>query len=155
MRALRVRVPGETVGFHDRACGWYAHNLAREVGDFVVRRADGLWAYQLAVVVDDAEQRITDVVRGADLLENTPRQVWLQRLLGVPTPRYLHVPLVTNGRGEKLSKQTGAPALDTERPLAELERAWQHLGFPALGAPRIDAFLRRATELWRERWASA
>jgi glutamyl-Q tRNA(Asp) synthetase len=155
VRALRVHVPGETVGFRDRACGWYVHNLAHEVGDFVVRRADGLWAYQLAVVVDDAEQRITDVVRGADLLENTPRQVWLQRLLGVPTPRYLHVPLVTNARGEKLSKQTGAPALDTERPLAELERAWQHLGFPALGAPRIDAFLRRATELWRERWLSA
>ncbi len=155
VRALRVRVPDERVGFVDRACGAYAQNLAHEVGDFVVRRADALWAYQLAVVVDDAEQRITDVVRGADLLDNTPRQIWLQRALGLPAPRYLHVPLLTNAQGEKLSKQTGAAALDTRRPLAELQRAWQHLGFSALGECSVDAFLRRATELWRERWASA
>ena len=154
-RALRGRVPDETVGFVDRACGPYAQNLARDVGDFVVRRADGLWAYQLAVVVDDAEQHISDVVRGADLLDNTPRQIWLQRALHLPTPRYLHVPLVTNAQGEKLSKQTGATALDTARPLPELERAWRHLGFPALGADGVDAFLRRATELWRSRWAPA
>jgi glutamyl-Q tRNA(Asp) synthetase len=154
-RALRVRVPEETVGFTDRACGSYAQDLAREVGDFVVRRADGLCAYQLAVVVDDAEQRITDVVRGADLLDNTPRQIWLQRALALPTPRYLHVPVVTNDRGEKLSKQTGAQPLDTTRPLAELEHAWRHLGFPPLGAETVDAFLRRAVELWRERWRSA
>ena len=154
-RALRVRVPDETVGFVDRACGPVAQSLARDVGDFVVRRADGLWAYQLAVVVDDAEQRISDVVRGADLLENTPRQIWLQRALHLPAPRYLHVPVVTNAQGEKLSKQTGATALDTARPLPELERAWRHLGFPALGADGVDAFLRRATELWRSRWAPA
>jgi glutamyl-Q tRNA(Asp) synthetase len=155
VRALRVRVPDEVVGFTDRACGPYEQNLAREVGDFVVRRADGLWAYQLAVVVDDAEQRITDVVRGADLLDNTPRQIWLQRALNLRTPRYLHVPLVTNAQGEKLSKQTGAAVLDTERPLPELERAWQHLGFPALKGAGVDDFGRRATALWRERWASA
>ena len=155
VRALRLRVPDEVVGFTDRACGPYAQNLAREVGDFVVRRADGLFAYQLAVVVDDAEQRVSDVVRGSDLLENTPRQIWLQRALHLPTPRYLHVPVVTNAQGEKLSKQTGATALDTARPLRELERAWQHLGFPALGADGVDAFLRLATELWRSRWASA
>jgi len=155
VRALRVRVPDETVGFTDRACGPYAQNLAREVGDFVVRRADGLWAYQLAVVVDDAEQRITDVVRGADLLDNTPRQIWLQRALNLRTPRYLHVPLVTNAQGEKLSKQTGATALDTERPVPELQRAWQHLGFPALKAASVDDFGRRAIALWRERWTSA
>jgi len=143
------------VGFVDRACGPYAQNLAREVGDFIVRRADGWWAYQLAVVVDDGEQRITDVVRGADLLENTPRQIWLQRTLDLPTPRYLHVPVVTTAQGEKLSKQTGAAALDIDHPLPELERAWQHLGFPALGAYSVDAFLRPATELWRSRWASA
>jgi len=154
-RALRGRVPDETVGFVDRACGPYAQNLARDVGDFVVRRADGLWAYQLAVVVDDAEQRVSDVVRGADLLDNTPRQIWLQRALHLPTPRYLHVPVATNAQGEKLSKQTGATALDTARPLPELERAWRHLGFPALGADGVDAFLRRATELWRSRWAPA
>jgi len=155
VRALRVRVPDEFVGFTDRACGPYAQNLAREVGDFVVRRADGLWAYQLAVVVDDAEQQITDVVRGADLLENTPRQIWLQCALGLTTPRYLHVPVVTNAQGEKLSKQTGAASLDTDQPLPELQRAWKHLGFPALGADRVDIFLRRATELWRSRWSSA
>jgi glutamyl-Q tRNA(Asp) synthetase len=155
VRALRVRVPDETIGFVDRACGRYAQNLAREVGDFVIRRADGLWAYQLAVVVDDAEQHISDVVRGADLLDNTPRQIWLQRALHLPTPRYLHVPVVTNAKGEKLSKQTGAAPLDTGRPLPELERAWQHLGFPALGADGVDAFLRRATELWHARWSSA
>jgi glutamyl-Q tRNA(Asp) synthetase len=155
LRALRVRVSDETVGFVDRACGPYAQDLARDVGDFVVRRADGLWAYQLAVVVDDAEQQVSDVVRGADLLDNTPRQIWLQRALHLPTPRYLHVPVVTNAQGEKLSKQTGATALDTARPLLELERAWRHLGFPALGADGVDAFLRRATELWRSRWAPA
>ena len=155
VRALRVRVPDETIGFVDRGCGPYEQNLARDVGDFVVRRADGLWAYQLAVVIDDAEQRISDVVRGADLLDNTPRQIWLQRALRLPTPRYLHVPVVTNAQGEKLSKQTGAAALDATRPLAELERAWQHLGFPAFGADSVDAFLRLATELWRSRWASA
>jgi glutamyl-Q tRNA(Asp) synthetase len=154
-RALRVRVPDETVQFTDRACGPYAQNLAREVGDFIVRRADGFWAYQLAVVVDDAEQGITDVVRGADLLDNTPRQIWLQRVLALPTPRYLHVPVLTNARGEKLSKQTGAAALDTRRPLAELERAWRHLGFPALGAETVDAFLRTAVGVWRNRWRPA
>jgi len=155
VRALRLRVPDQTIGFADRAVGTYAQNLAREVGDFVVKRADGLWAYQLAVVVDDAEQRITDVVRGADLLDNTPRQIWLQRCLALPTPRYLHVPVLTNERGEKLSKQTGAAPLDTTEPLAELERAWRHLGFPRLGATRVEAFLQRAIELWRERWRSA
>jgi len=155
VRALRVRVPDETVQFTDRACGSLSQDLPAEVGDFIVRRADGLWAYQLAVVVDDAEQGVTDVVRGADLLDNTPRQIWLQRVLALPTPRYLHVPVLTNSRGEKLSKQTGASALDTRRPLTELERAWRHLGFPALGADTVDAFLRTAVELWRERWRPA
>lgn len=152
-RALRVRVPDDVVAFDDRACGRFAQHLGRDVGDFIVRRADGLWAYQLAVVVDDAEQRITDVVRGADLLDNTPRQIWLQRALGVPTPRYLHVPVVTNARGEKLSKQTGATALDLADPLGELERAWRHLGFAPLGAASVEAFLRVAIALWRERFA--
>jgi glutamyl-Q tRNA(Asp) synthetase len=153
-QALRTRVPDEAVGFVDRGCGCFEQNLARDVGDFVVRRADGLWAYQLAVVVDDAAQRITDVVRGADLLDNTPRQIWLQRALRLPTPRYLHVPVVTNARGEKLSKQTGAIALDTSRPLPELERAWRHLGFPAIGAASVAAFLDLATVLWRQRWSA-
>lgn len=153
-RALRVRVPDEVIGFVDRSAGPLAQNLAREVGDFVIRRADGLWAYQLAVVVDDGEQRITDVVRGADLLDNTPRQVWLQQALGLPTPRYLHVPVVTNTAGEKLSKQTGATALDLANPLAELERAWRHLKFEPLGAATVDGFMNLATELWRARFAA-
>ncbi|HEU0200632.1 MAG TPA: tRNA glutamyl-Q(34) synthetase GluQRS [Burkholderiaceae bacterium] len=151
-RAWRVRVPDITVDFDDRAAGHVCQALAAEVGDFVLKRADGLWAYQLAVVVDDAAQGITDVVRGADLLDNTPRQIFLQRLLGYPTPRYLHVPIVTNAAGEKLSKQTGATALDAGDVRAELERAWQHLGFAPLGADSRDAFLRRAVDLWRERW---
>jgi glutamyl-Q tRNA(Asp) synthetase len=118
----------------------------------VIRRADGLWAYQLAVVVDDAAQGMTDVVRGADLLDNTPRQIFLQRALGLPTPRYLHVPLVLSERGEKLSKQTLAPAIDTANPLGALEQAARHLGLPRIGAACRDAFLRAATRAWRERY---
>lgn len=150
--AWRVRMPDETLAFVDRAEGPFAQRLAREVGDFVVRRADGPWAYQLAVVVDDGEQRISDVVRGADLLDNTPRQIFLQRALGLPTPRYLHVPVVLNAAGEKLSKQTGATALDESQPLAELERAVRHLGLPAIGAQSIGALQRAAIDAWRERW---
>lgn len=150
VRAWRVRVPAETVGFVDRAAGPYAQPLPRAVGDFVIRRADGIWAYQLAVVVDDGEQGITDVVRGADLLDNTPRQIFLQRALGWPRPRYLHVPLMVNERGEKLSKQTLAAPLDTADPLGALERAAQHLGVPRIGARGLQAFLRAATRAWRE-----
>ena len=153
-RAIRVRVPAETFGFDDRARGAFAQQLERDVGDFVVRRADGLWAYQLAVVVDDAAQGITDVVRGADLIDNTPRQIFLQCALGYATPQYMHVPIMTNQAGEKLSKQTGAQPVDRFNGLSELERAWQHLGFARLGADSREAFLARAVELWRERWAA-
>jgi glutamyl-Q tRNA(Asp) synthetase len=153
-RALRFRVGDDRVEFVDRACGTFAQQVAREVGDFVVRRADGLTAYQLAVVVDDAAQGITDVVRGADLLDNTPRQIALQRSLGVFTPRYLHVPVVLAPDGEKLSKQNGAVALDRTRVLDELACAASHLGMPRLGAASRDAFLRVATKWWRERWTS-
>jgi glutamyl-Q tRNA(Asp) synthetase len=156
-RSFRLRVPDppdDVVAFDDRAVGAFAQSLSRDVGDFVLKRADDLWAYQLAVVVDDAAQGISDVVRGADLLDNTPRQIWLQRQLRLPTPRYLHLPVVTNARGEKLSKQTGARALDLQNPLGELERAWQHLGFAPLGADSRDAFLRTATSIWAERWCS-
>ncbi len=150
VRAWRIRVPDVRVSFVDRAVGPYAQSLARDVGDFVIRRADGLWAYQLAVVVDDAHQRITDVVRGADLLDNTPRQIHLQRALGLPLPRYLHVPVVVDGRGEKLSKQTLAPALDRHAPLPALEAAARHLGLPRIGADDVAAFLRVATTEWKE-----
>jgi glutamyl-Q tRNA(Asp) synthetase len=154
IRAWRFRVSG-TLSFDDRSGGRLTQDLDREVGDFVIRRADGLWAYQLAVVVDDAEQRITDVVRGADLLDNTPRQIALQRALQLPTPRYLHVPVALNERGEKLSKQTGAIALDTDNVVVELERAARHLGLPRIGATSAVAFLRSATAAWAARLAGA
>lgn len=108
-RALRVRTEDAPIRFTDRVQGDRLQSVGRDVGDFVLRRADGLVAYQLAVVVDDAAQGVTDVVRGADLLDSTARQIHLQRLLGLPTPRYLHVPVATNAAGEKLSKQTRAP----------------------------------------------
>lgn len=107
-RALRVRTHAEPIRFADRVQGEISQSLEREVGDFVVQRADGQFAYQLAVVVDDAAQGVTDVVRGADLLDSTARQIYLQQLLGIATPRYLHLPVATNARGEKLSKQTRA-----------------------------------------------
>ncbi|MGA8033901.1 MAG: tRNA glutamyl-Q(34) synthetase GluQRS, partial [Casimicrobiaceae bacterium] len=125
--AWRLRVPSTPVEFVDRHYGRQSQDLAAEVGDFVLRRSDGLYAYQLAVVVDDAAQGITDVVRGADLLASTARQVFLQRSLGYPTPRYLHVPVAADGRGDKLSKQTRAPALSGD-PLPGLLAAWRFLG---------------------------
>ena len=123
---MRVRVDNTVIAFEDLLQGRIEQNLAREVGDFVVRRADGLFAYQLAVVVDDFDQSITDVVRGADLLASTARQILLQRLLGQPTPRYMHLPVAVNQAGEKLSKQTrAAPLTVTEAPV----QLWQALRF--------------------------
>lgn len=116
--------------WHDRRQGWQTQRPAEVSGDFVVRRADGLWAYQLAVVVDDADQGITQIVRGADLSDNTPRQLLLQSALGYPTPGYLHTPLVTMANGEKLSKQHGAPAADTGNAMATLLAAASFLGLP-------------------------
>lgn len=130
--AVRVRVPAGNIRFPDRACGLQTENVAETVGDFVIRRRDGLFAYQLAVVVDDAWQGITDAVRGADLLDNTGRQIVLQQLLGLRTPRYLHLPLVRDTQGQKLSKQTFATAL----PLpAQPERVWQALAFLGQSPP--------------------
>jgi len=127
--AVRLRVPdGSVVGFVDGLQGQQIQDVAREVGDFVLRRADGYWGYQLAVVVDDAAQGITDVVRGADLLDSTPRQILLQRALGVPTPRYLHLPLLVGADGHKLSTSEAATALDPDRPLPALRAAWAALG---------------------------
>jgi glutamyl-Q tRNA(Asp) synthetase len=123
-RAVRLRTSPEPIEFTDRVQGRIVQSVEREVGDFVLFRADGLYAYQLAVVVDDAEQGVTDVVRGADLLDSTARQILLQRLLGVPTPRYLHVPVAVNAAGEKLSKQTGARAVEP----GDLPRALAFLG---------------------------
>ncbi len=120
--------------WQDRLLGYQDQDVAKDVGDFVLRRADGLWAYQLAVVVDDAAQGITHIVRGEDLTDNTARQIVLQRALGLPTPRYLHTPLVLGENGEKLSKQNGAQALDLDNPLQALNQAAQALGLPAAPA---------------------
>jgi glutamyl-Q tRNA(Asp) synthetase len=140
------------VAFADRAFGLIEQNVLRDVGDFVIRRADGWYAYQLAVVVDDAEQGVTQVVRGADLLYNTPRQILLQQLLGYKTPTYLHVPIVTTDQGEKLSKQTLAPAISTAAHdvLATLHRAWQLLRqAPIDNAATVPMFWQIAAQNWR------
>ena len=155
-RAFRLRVPDaneadECIRFEDRWLGIVTQHLATEVGDFVLKRADGFWAYQLAVVVDDAAQGVTHVVRGTDLLDSTARQIYLQRLLRIPTPHYLHVPVVTNASGEKLSKQTGAAAFDLSQPLAELRSAAQFLGLGMSVVESIDDFWRQAVAAWRLR----
>ena len=152
VRALRFRVPADNVRFHDRRLGDYLQNVEKTVGDFVLKRADGLWAYQLAVVVDDLYQGVTDIVRGADLIDNTPRQILLTQALGAAPLRYFHIPLVLNDRGEKLSKQAGAAPIDNEEPLLALEAAFEHLGFQRLGADSVSSFLQKAVPLWQERW---
>jgi glutamyl-Q tRNA(Asp) synthetase len=154
-RAYRLRVPdagSDCIAFADRWMGSRSQHLASEVGDFVLKRADGFWAYQLAVVVDDGAQGITHVVRGADLLDSTARQIYLQGLLGLPTPRYLHVPVITNAQGEKLSKQTGATALDVSAPMKELLEAAAFLGLKIGNATSLEDFWQRATVAWRARF---
>ena len=152
-RAYRLRVPelnqpNECRCFDDAWMGPTTQHLATEVGDFVLKRADGYWAYQLAVVVDDAAQGVTHVVRGADLLESTARQIYLQRLLQLPTPAYMHVPVVANQLGEKLSKQTGARELDLQRPLVALGDAAHFLRLEIASPHSIDEFWRDATSAW-------
>ncbi len=148
----RVRCPSKgIISFHDRLHGEIRQNLAAEIGDFLLRRPDGLYNYQLAVVVDDAAQAITEVVRGHDLLPLTPAQIHLQRLLGLPTPNYLHLPLLTDAQGNKLSKQTGAPAIDNRRAPANLRRvlAWLGLSIPPdLARADVDELLAWATAHW-------
>lgn len=129
--AIRMRVPpgsDSRIGFRDRLHGLIEQAVDEAVGDFVLRRADGCWAYQLAVVVDDAEQGITEVVRGADLLDSTPRQILLQRALGLPTPAYAHLPLVVDSEGRKLSKSLSALPVDARDPLPALRWCWAALG---------------------------
>ena len=129
-RALRVRTGGAVVEFHDGLQGHVRQALQEDIGDFIVYRADHVFAYHLACAVDDAEQGITNVVRGADLISSTPRQIHLQKLLRLPTPAYLHLPVAVNGAGEKLSKQTRARAVDQSDPAATLDRVLRFLGFP-------------------------
>jgi glutamyl-Q tRNA(Asp) synthetase len=150
-RAWRLRVADQQLRFVDRVQGEARQNLAREVGDFVLLRADGQYAYQLAVVVDDAAQGVNAVVRGVDLLDSTARQIWLQQRLGWSTPSYAHLPVVVNSAGEKLSKQTQAPAVDTADGSAPVVRALRFLGQnppDALrGAPLFEVW-RWAIEHW-------
>ena len=144
-RAWRLRVTDEAIGFRDRLQGVQEQRLEREIGDFIIKRADGMFAYQLAVVVDDAAQGITHVVRGADLLASTSRQIWLQRRLNLPTPSYLHHPVAILKSGEKLSKQTGAAPLAAD-PLPLLRAAWEFLDQAEPPAP-----LESVPDFWR--WA--
>jgi len=146
-RALRLRTCADPIAFVDRLQGALSQSVESEVGDFVLKRADGLYAYQLAVVVDDAAQGVTDVVRGADLLDSTARQIHLQRLLGAPVPRYLHVPVAVNAAGEKLSKQTGAREAKPE----DIGSALRFLGMnpPAL-TPR--ELIDWAVKAWDVSW---
>jgi glutamyl-Q tRNA(Asp) synthetase len=146
-RAWRLRTNSQPVQWQDRRLGPQQQNVEADVGDFVLKRADGLWAYQLAVVVDDAAQGITDVVRGEDLTDNTARQIALQRVLELPTPSYLHTALVLGRNGEKLSKQNGAAPLDSSDPLAALDEAAQTLGLP----PRQGS-IAEALAAWVPAW---
>jgi len=155
-RSFRLRVPepgqiNEEIIFEDGNLGTCRQHLAIESGDFVLKRADGFWAYQLTVVVDDALQQVTHVVRGADLLDSTARQIYLQRLLGLPTPQYLHVPVVVNALGEKLSKQTGARELDMNDPVTTLSDAARFLELPLPVAKSVDGFWESAIHVWRDR----
>ena len=139
------------IDWTDRRLGAQRQNLSREVGDFVLRRADGLWAYQLAVVVDDAAQGVTDIVRGEDLADNTPRQILLRRHLGLPQPRHLHTPLVLAADGQKLSKQNGAAPVDTGRPAEVLAAAARALGLDLSESLSADAVRAEALRQWRLR----
>jgi glutamyl-Q tRNA(Asp) synthetase len=147
-RAWRLRTDGApALHWNDRRLGPQQQDVAAEIGDFVLKRADGDFAYQLAVVVDDAAQGVTDIVRGEDLTDNTARQILLQQALDLPTPRYLHTPLVLGANGEKLSKQNGAQALDTSDPLAALK-----LAAGVLGLPPCHGSVAEALASWVKAW---
>ncbi len=152
IRSWRFRAPSGVVAFKDRICGVYAEDTERSVGDFIIRRADGLWAYQLAVVVDDAAQGITDIVRGEDLLDNTPRQLHLIQALCYKAPHYMHIPLVLNSQGEKLSKQRKATPVASDNPLPTLEALLAHFQIEKTGAATVEEFWRLASIRWKEKY---
>ncbi|MDN5752892.1 MAG: tRNA glutamyl-Q(34) synthetase GluQRS [Nitrosospira sp.] len=150
--AWRVRTDDHLIEFKDALRGMIRQRLESDIGDFILRRADGVFAYQLAVVVDDAEQAITHVVRGEDLLNSTPRQIYLQQLLGYPTPAYLHLPVAVNAQGEKLSKQTHAAPIDTSDPVSQLMLAIRFLGQAPpkeLTGSNVTSFWKWATKNWK------
>lgn len=147
--AWRLKTPAINIGFADRIIGWQQHAMASDIGDFVIKRADGLFSYQLAVVVDDALQGVTHVVRGADLLQSTTRQIYLQQCLGYATPAYAHIPLVLNDQGQKLSKQTLATALPLDNILATLVAAFNFLPYLPQPVPTFS----NLPALWQ--WATA
>jgi glutamyl-Q tRNA(Asp) synthetase len=151
-QAIRLRVDDAPLAFHDAIQGDYRQCLASEVGDFVIRRADGWFAYQLAVVVDDADQGITQVVRGSDLLDSTPRQIYLQRLHDFPTPKYAHLPIAVDLHGHKLSKQTGAKPIDEHHSGSTVWDALRFLGQsppPELADAPIAEIIAWARAHWR------
>lgn len=145
--ALRLRVPNDVISFDDQVIGQYQQHLASDCGDFVIKRKDGLFAYQLAVVVDDAEQGITEVVRGVDLLDSTPRQIYLQQQLTYAQPDYLHLPLLLDEHSHKLGKSTGTAALDLSQPVQHLYSALEMLG----QQPPAELARDELGELWQ--WA--
>jgi glutamyl-Q tRNA(Asp) synthetase len=157
-RSSRLRTHNKEICFDDLVQGRICEKLESSIGDFVVKRSDGLFAYQLAVVVDDALENITEIVRGADLLDSTCRQIYLQQLLNLPTPRYVHLPVVTTVSGEKLSKQTGAKAIDVSNAPQELFKALKFLGQQPpkqLEYENLDAIWRWAFENWQLKQVSA
>lgn len=149
-RALRLRTTSEEIGFEDRIQGSVYQRLEQEIGDFIIHRADGFTAYQLAVVVDDADQEINQIVRGADLLLSTPRQIYLQQLLGHPQPAYAHIPLVLDAGGRKLSKQDRDHPVSRQKPLDALLAAWRFLAQPMPPEPPLhpEEFWNWAKETW-------
>jgi glutamyl-Q tRNA(Asp) synthetase len=150
--AWRIKTDNVSISFNDAIQGNISQNLNTDIGDFILKRADGLFAYQLAVVVDDAAQGVTHIVRGADLLDSTPRQIYLQKQLGYPHPQYAHVPVASNSSGEKLSKQTLAPAVDAEHANLQLFHALDFLGQnppPAIKNATLDTIWRWAILHWQ------
>lgn len=151
-RAWRLRLPEGQFHFQDRWLGEQTQNIQRTVGDMIIKRADGLFAYQLVVVIDDAAQGISDIVRGQDLVDSTPRQICLANYLGLPPMRYMHVPLVLDEHGRKLSKQNHAQAIQTHNALASLQQAWQVLGFAKIPTQQLEDFWTQATTRWAQRF---
>jgi glutamyl-Q tRNA(Asp) synthetase len=153
-RSTRFRVPNQPITWQERLHGKQFEQLTQSCGDFVIHRADGVWAYQLAVVVDDADQGVTHIVRGADLMNSTARQIALQNALNFLTPSYCHLPVVLASNGEKLSKQNGAEAVRINQPIVTLNAAFTHFRFNAIAATTVQEWLQKAVRAWAIRFSS-